>query len=430
VQKWNPSFFSMAGAFMALPVSKLFGFGRARSIFLPALSYPQYRLLWLSGLSTWIGRWIEMVVGAWLVLELTNSPFLVGLLGTCRFASTVLGPFCGTVCDRINQRAVLLAVQAVYGGAALVLLALFASARIETWHLFAFTFLGGLCFTFDFSARYSIAAGIVKESHIISSISLLQAANGITSVAGPLVGGSLLEVIGATGCFALIAASFALSSFALLPLTTPARVATGKQSSIWKELVSGLRYITDDRLLLSLILIAALVNLFIYPYTYTLMPIFARDVLGTGSSGFGQLIAGSGLGAVLGSLVVGLLPPFANRGKFLVGSIMAWPVILIVLSFTRSFSFSMAFLIMAGIAQGISMALVQSLLLIRSTGEMRGRVAGTRAFAISTLSLGTFLTGYEAMLWGSPLAFIINSSVFILIATLMLAWVPELIRNK
>jgi MFS family permease len=371
-----------------------------------------------------------MVVGAWLVLELTNSPFWVGLLGTCRFASTVLGPFCGTVCDRINQRAVLLAVQAVYGCAALVLLALFASARIETWHLFAFTFLGGLCFTFDFSARYSIAAGIVKKTHIMSSISLLQVANGITSVAGPLIGGGLLEVIGAAGCFTLIAASFALSSFALLPLTTPASVATGKQNSIWKELVSGLRYIKDDRLLLSLIVMAALVNLFIYPYMYTLMPIFARDVLGTGSSGFGQLIAGAGLGAILGSLVVGFLPPFANRGKFLVASIMAWPVILVVLSSSRSFSFSMAFLIMAGIAQGISMALVQSLLLIRSTDEMRGRVSGARAFAISTLSVGTFLTGYEAALWGSPLAFIINSSVFILITILVLAWVPELIRHK
>ena len=175
---------------------------------------------------------------------------------------------------------------------------------------------------------------------------------------------------------------------------------------------------------------AALVNLFIYPYSYTLMPIFARNILGTGSSGFGQLMAGVGLGAILGSLAVGSLPQFTNRGKFLVGSIMAWPVVLMVLSFSRSFSLSMALLIMAGIAQGISMALVQALLLIRSTDEMRGRVSGARAFAISTLSLGTFLTGYEATLWGAPMALIINSSVFIVITTLMVAWAPELARHK
>jgi MFS family permease len=371
-----------------------------------------------------------MVVGAWLVLELTNSPFLVGLLGTCRFASTVLGPFCGAVCDRVNQRTVLLAVQVVYGSAALVVLALFATARIEAWHLFAFTFIGGLCFTFDFSARYSVAAGIVKENHIISSISLLQVANGVTSVVGPLIGGSLLEVIGATGCFSLIATSFALSCVALLPLKTAARQETENQGSIWKELLSGLRYIKDDRFLLSLVSMAALVNLFIYPYSYTLMPIFARNILGTGSSGFGQLMAGIGLGAILGSLAVGSLPQFTSRGKLLVGSLTAWPVTLIVLSFSRSFSLAMALLIIAGIAQGVSMALVQALLLIRSADEMRGRVSGARAFAISTLSLGTFWTGYEAALWGAPMALIINSSVFLAIMILMVAWAPELARHR
>jgi len=352
------------------------------------------------------------------------------LLGTCRFASTVLGPFCGAVCDRVNQRTVLLAVQVVYGSAALVLLALFASARIEVWHLFAFTFIGGICFTFDFSARYSIAAGIVEENHIVSSISLLQVANGATSVVGPLIGGSLLEVIGAAGCFSLIAASFTLSCVALLPLKTAARPETDNHDSIWKELLSGLRYIRDDRLLLSLVSIAALVNLFIYPYSYTLMPIFARNVLGTGSGGFGLLMAGIGLGAILGSLGVGSLPHFTSRGKLLVGSLVAWPVVLIILSFSRSFSASMVLLILAGTAQGVSMALVQALLLLRSTDEMRGRVSGARAFAISTLSLGAFLTGYEAALWGTPMALILNSLIFIAIMVLMMAWAPELARHK
>jgi MFS family permease len=372
-----------------------------------------------------------MVVSAWLVLELTNSPFWVGLLGTCRFASMVLGPFCGTICDRINQRSVLLAVQVVYGISALIVLTLFASARIEAWHLFAFTFIGGFCFTFDFSARYSIAAGIVKKEHIVSSISLLQVANGVTGVVGPLIGGSLLEVIGAASCFLLIAIGFALSSVVLLPLKSAERTDRKIQGSIWKELLSGLRYIKDDRLLLSLVSVAALVNLFLYPYSYTLMPIFARDIIGTGAGGFGQLMAGVGMGTILGSLAVGSLPPFAaRRGFFLTGSLIAWPAVLIALSFSRSFSLSLALLVMAGIAQGISMALVQALLLLRSTEDMRGRVSGARAFAISTLSLGTFLTGYEATLWGAPLALIINSSVFMLITLLMVVLAPELARHK
>ncbi len=403
---------------------------RRGKTFLPALAYRQYRLLWLSGLSAWVGRWIEMVVSAWLVLELTDSPFLVGLLGTCRFASTLLGPFCGTVCDRIDRRLILISVQVAYGCSALFMLALFAADCMAVWHLFVFTTIGGICFTFDFAARYSVAAGVVREPHIISSISLLQVANGVTSVAGPLIGGSLLEVIGASGCFTLIAAGFALSTLALLPLKTPLRPAGNGRCSLWQELLSGLRYIRDDRVLSSLLVIAALVNLFIYPYVYTLMPIFARDVLGTGSSGFGQLLASVGMGAVLGSLAVGFSPRFATRGTALIGSLLAWPAILLALSFSRSFGLTMGLLILAGLAQGISMALLQALLLMRSSDEMRGRVSGARAFAISTLSLGTFLSGYEASLWGVPLVLVVNSSVFIVITAGMLLRVPELARGR
>ena len=90
----------------------------------------------------------------------------------------------------------------------------------------------------------------------------------------------------------------------------------------------------------------------------------------------------------------------------------------------------MALLIMAGVAQGISMALVQALLLIRSTEEMRGRVSGARAFAISTLTLGNFLTGYEVSLWDAPTALIINTSAFILITTLMVVRASELVRRE
>lgn len=411
-------------------MSKSLGISGEKHRLLPAFGYPQYRLLWVSGLSAWVGRWIDTVVGAWLVLELTNSPFLVGLLGACRFASMLMGPFCGAVCDRTNQRFVLMAAQVIYGMASLTVLALFAIGRIEVWHLFLFTLIGGLCYTFDFSARYSIAAGIVKDHHIISSISLMQVASGVTSIVGPLIGGSLLEIIGATGCFALMTVGFSLSFLTLLPLKIAERACPSSHISIWKELFSGLRYIRGDRLLFSLIVMAAMVNLFIFPYIYTLMPIFARDILGVSAGGFGQLMAGAGLGAVLGSLVVGSLQQSTNRGRFLVGAIMAWPLILVALSYSRSFFIAMALLISAGIAQGISMALVQALLLMRSTQEMRGRVSGARAFAISTLSFGTVLTGYEVSLWGVPAAFIVNSSVFMLIATLIVFWASELVRRE
>jgi MFS family permease len=397
---------------------------------LRVLAYPQYRLLWISSLSTWVGRWMEMVVGAWFVLELTDSPFQIGLLGACRFAATVLGPFCGTVCDHFNRRTILLAVQIVYGVASATMLALFASAEMEVWHLFVFSSIGGLCYTFDYAARYSIAANLVSKQDIVSSISLLQVANGITFVVGPLIGGSMLEIIGATGCFTLIAASFLVSFIALLPVKIEEKKGTGGRGTILGEFLSGLRYMKKDRLLLSLLLMAAMANLFIYPYNYSLMPIFARHILGTGASGFGQLLAAAGVGTVLGSLLAGTLPRSISRGRLLVGAILVWPVILMAVGFSKSFPLSLALQMAAGIAQGTAMVLIQALLLIWSTEEMYGRISGTRAFAISTLSPGNFLTGYEASLWGAPAALVTNCSIFILMTTLLILWAPELVRRK
>ncbi|MDO8568144.1 MAG: MFS transporter [Dehalococcoidales bacterium] len=399
-------------------------------LYLPAFSYRQFRLLWVSALSAYVGRWIETVVGGWLVLMLTNSPLLVGLLGTCRFISMLLGPLCGTVSDRFDRRSILLTSQAVYVVASLSILLLFVSGLIQTWHLFVFTFVSGICYAFNYSTWYTAAAHIVKNRHIMSAASLLQVANGVTSVVGPLIGGGLLDVIGPTGCFSLITASFLLALVSLLPMKIEMASIANKGQSIWKNLVSGLKYIRGDRVLFSLVFMAAATNLFIFPYSYALIPIFARDILNIGAAGYGELMASAGFGAVMGSLLVGALPSSVNRGKLAIAAFLAWPVSLIFFAYSRLFLLSMGLLILAGIAQGISMTLVQTILLLRSSEEMRGRVSGARALAISTLALGTLLTGWEAGMWGVSVALVIDCVIFAVITLFVAVWASELLRSK
>jgi len=401
-----------------------------RHAFLPALSYPQYRLLWVSAFGTYTGRWMETMVGAWLVLELTDSPFMVGLLGTCRFTFMLLGPFCGTIADRFNRRLILLAVQVIYALASLIIMILFYTAQLEVWHLFVFTLIGGLCYTFDFSTRYATAADIVKSRHLASAMSLIIVAHGSTSILGPLLGGSLLEAIGASGSFALITASFSLSFLTLLPMKIRNPVKLSDYEPMWKNFISGLRYIKDHKVLFSLILIATLVNLFLFPFLFTLVPIFARDILHTSASGFAQLMASIGLGSVIGSLIAGSLPQFRTKGRLLIATVILWPVFLMIFSASHLFVLSMVLLVFAGMAQGMSMALIQILLLMHSLEKMRGRVTGARAFAISALPLGSLLTGYGIGLLGAPTILIINSLACILIALLIAIWAPELLKRE
>ena len=136
--------------------------------------YPNYRFLWISALGSHIGRWIEIVVGSWIVLQLTDSPFLVGLLNACRFAAMMTGPFSGAISDRYDRRRILLTGQAVYALSSILIMVLFMTSFLETWHLFVYTLIGGICYSFDFSSRYAITADMVDSSHLISAVSLLQ----------------------------------------------------------------------------------------------------------------------------------------------------------------------------------------------------------------------------------------------------------------
>jgi predicted MFS family arabinose efflux permease len=394
--------------------------------FLAAWRYRDFRLLWGCTLGIYIGHWIEAVVVSWLVLVLTDSPFLVGLLAACRFVAMFFGPFCGTISDRYNRRHILILVQLVLAAASLIVMGLDLSSRLAAWHLFVFTLVRGVGFTLNFSTLYATASDLVKSVHLVSAVSLLMVATSVTTIFGPLLGGSLLGIIGGSGSFALMAAGSLASFFMLLPLkiTVSERVKNG--DSVWRNLLAGLRYIKNDKALLALILLAALANLLILPYRYTLIPLFARDIFAIGASGFGQLLAAVGLGATLGSFAAGMLPRALNKGTMLIVISIVWPALLMLLAATRLFPLSLALLVAAGVAQGISMALIQSLLLMWSSPEMRGRVSGVRAFAISTLPFGNLLTGTGAGLWGAPWTLFAVSAAAVLMTVLIAIWATQL----
>lgn len=397
--------------------------------FLAPWRYRSFRFLWISALFSYGGRWIETTISNWLVLEITNSASSVGLLGALRFVGMLLGPYCGAIADRVNRRKILIAVQSVYGPGALIIMLLFFTNSLEVWHLYIFALIGGTAFTFDFSTRYATAADIVDDKSITTAVSTLLIAVGSTSAIGPLLGGSLLDKIGASGCYALVGGCFLLSFLSLIFMKTKHRPQPKTRESVWQYLTAGLRYVRHDRALLSLMLLAALVNLVVFPYWMTLIPIFARDILMTGVSGYGQLMAAVGLGAIIGSMTTASLPARITKGKILILTILCWPAILIPFALSRLLPLSFVLLVGTGITQGMSMALIQSILLIRSSDEMRGRVSGVRAFAIGTLPLGNFLAGFGTDLWGAPIVLITMSVISILFTGLIVLFTPEL-RQK
>jgi predicted MFS family arabinose efflux permease len=376
-----------------------------------------------------IARWIEMVVVVWIVLELTDSPFLVGVLGTCRFSGMLLGPFCGAIADRFNRRNILITVQTANALALLAVTLLSLTARLQVWHLFALATIGGLNHAFDFSVRFVLAADIVEPPDLNNATSLLFVASSSTSVIGALIGGGLFEQIGESGSFMLILTTISISVLALVFIRLESPVGRHSNAPALKDFIDGLRYIRNDRGLFALILIAALMNLLVFPCWFTLVPIFGRSVFRTGASGIGQLMAAIGLGTLFGSFMATSLSDLRSRGGVLVVLLIAWPLLFVLFAFVRWFYLSLVLLAFMGLAQGMSIALIQILILTWSAETMRGRVAGARAFAISTLIVGNLMTGSAASLVGAPLVIIINCSASILITIFIALWAPALARR-
>jgi len=398
--------------------------------FLAALRYRNYRFLWSSVLGMTAAASVEMVVIGWLVLEITDSPSMVGLVAACRFVGMVLGPYFGALADRFDRRRLLIALRA--GGAVytLVLVALYSVSLLDVWYIVVLSFIGGVIRAFDFTASNSTTPQTVASPDLASAVSLILVAMGIARMAGPLLGGYLYEEAGAGVCFVVMAGSYILSTILITPMRLERRDKATAEESVWQSVTGGIRYVIGDRAVLAILILAAIANLFAFPVTAGIMPVFARDVLGVASSGLGWLIAAEGLGGLGGSLLVASTGKFRQKGWLLILGMIIWPTFLGLFAISNVFSISLWLILASGVARGIAMTLIQVLLLNWSSPEIHGRVMGARMFAIAALPLGNILCGVGADLWGVDTVIVASAVSCILTVVVTAIWAPQLRQRQ
>ena len=392
---------------------------------LSAFHYPSFRYLWGSNLGATIAAWIEVVVIGWLVLELTNSPALVGLAGACRVAGTGLGPFFGAIADRFNRKRILLIVRGAGMGYPLILALLYYSSLLQVWQIFILVFYGSFVMVFNMTTVNALAADVVERRSLTSGVGMIGVGMGITTILGPLAGGYLYDYLGVGGCFLIMAAAYLYSCIALVPMRFKASQKSDSSESVSRTVIVGMTYVWDDRSLLALMIFAAIANFFIFPCTMVLMPVFARDVLDIGTSGLGWLFAARGLGRLVGAFLTSALGEFRHKKWLLVGLMIASPILLGSLAMTHVFPASVGLIAMVGLSNGVAMVLIQVLLLTWSSEEFRGRVVGIRMFVIVFEAIGSLISGALANLWGIATVMMANALVCVLAVIFTTVWAPE-----
>ncbi|MBI4497915.1 MAG: MFS transporter [Chloroflexi bacterium] len=418
-----------AGRDGADPLPAARGAGALRLQTFSSLRYRNYRYLFFSQLFSSAGQWIQQVTLSWLVYDLTESALLLGAINGVRAVPFLIaGPLGGVAADRVDRRYLMMSTQVFLAVTALVLGLLVATDRVEVWHLFAFTLCTGIAWSFNQPVRQALVPSLVPKQDLMNAIALNSAAFNITRVIGPTVGGLLIGAFGVAGNFFVQAVAYlgvvAMVFFMELP---PRSETQPRRSSVGRDLMAGLRYVREDTLILSIIGLALIPMIFAMPYV-TLMPVFAKDVLGLGPGGLGLLISAPGFGALAATLTLASLSGFRRKGILTLTAAACLGGFLILFATSSWLPVSMLVLVGVGACQMAFMATNNTLLQLLVPDEYRGRVMSIYMLDMGLTPLGALFAGALASGMGAPTAVAVMGALVVALALVAMVRLPALRR--
>lgn len=391
---------------------------------LRALGHRDFRLFWCGQLVSLIGTWMQSVGQAWLVLELTNSPFRLGVIGALQFGPILLFSFLsGAISDRVRKRRLLLGTQAALMLQAFTLAALVGSGHVQFWHVAVLAALYGLATTLDMPSRQSYIAHLVPRGDLMNAIALNSAVFNGARVVGPAVAGLLVARYGTAAAFLMNGASFIAVLAALAAIRTEGAPSPRRGVGLRAEIAEGVRYAAGTPRVALVMSLLVVVSLFVVNMN-VLVPLIARDVLHEGAHGFGLLMAALGVGAVAGALAVAALSVGRPPLGMVVGPALAAAALLLLLSTARHFGPTAAVLGALGFAQIVFMTSCNTTVQIAVPDELRGRVMGLYALVFAGMTpIGALIMGTVAEHWGVSRACAVGGAAgLLLILALTVAW--------
>ncbi len=372
-----------------------------------ALRYRDFRLYWSGQVVSLIGTWMQIVAQSWLVLQLSNSAFILGALTALQFLPILsLSIFGGVIADRLPRRQLLLGTQAAALALAFALGALTQTGLVRISYVMVLAVLLGLVNAVDMPTRQAFVVELAGPADLQNAIALNSAAFNSARLIGPAAAGLAIGALGIAGCFYLNAASF------IAAIGTLAFVQAGKQpamrrvqaTSVGEDLREGLGYVRHTPLVSLVILLVALVGTFGMNLA-VLIPVLARDYLQVGAQGFGFLTSAAGLGSLAAALLLAFLPQ-TPRPEFLLASAAALGVTELALAAVRQYSPALIILGGTGFAMVFFTTLANTVLQTVTPDALRGRVMSVFATVFAgTTPLGSLFAGGLTQNWGVGVAF-------------------------
>ncbi len=378
-----------------------------------AFQYRDFRLMWAGACTSSIGTWMQKLAQSWLVLQISGSPFLLGLdafLGEIPiFLFSLVG---GVVADRMDRRHLLLASQFVQMTCAFLLAVLVALDVVRVWHILTLSFLVGTAQAFGGPAYQALVPSLVKPEDLSNAIALNSIQFNLARVVGPVLGGLALTQLGAAWCFGLNGVSYIAVIVSLLMLRTPFVPKSG-DSSLLASMRQGIRFIRRQGAMESLIVLAFCMTVLAIPLI-VFLPVFVKDVFRQGPSTYTLLLSVSGAGSVAGALVVAGMGNIRHKGRTALVMLILLGAGIAAFALSKSVALSCVLLFLCGVALIAVFSLVTSLVQLITVDEMRGRVMSVYNVAFrGGMPIGSLLTGSLVPLFSAPVVLAFNGLLLI-----------------
>jgi MFS family permease len=369
-----------------------------------ALRHRNYRLYWFGQLSSVLAQNMEGVAQGWLVLELTNSPLLLGLTGLTFAAPTIaLTLLGGVIADRADRRRIMIVSQSASALSFFLLATFVVLDWIALWHVMALAFVSGCVRAFDRPSRMALLPQMVPQDDIANAVAVGGTIWQLNRLVGPAFAGMLIYVIGIgpTYYFCFGASLLAVVLWLGIRLTTQTTAAAA--GGVMHHMAEGLNFIRANEVYYMFIGMIFFNSAFGMSYLI-LMPVFARNVLDVGSQGFGFLQSVGGAGALAGVLAVAWFSHSRGKGRQALFGALTFGLLLVAFAASKSYPLSLVLAFALGTASQFYMTTISTVLQVNLPNELRGRVMGIYGLAWELMPVGGMIAGAIAEFAGAPVA--------------------------
>jgi MFS family permease len=373
-----------------------------------AFQYRDFRLMWVGACTSSIGTWMQIVAQAWLIYDLSKSGFLLGLDmflgGIPIFLFSLFG---GVIADRIERRRVLLASQWVQMASAFTLTALVVSRVVQVWQILTLSFVSGFAQAFGGPAYLALIPTLVRKEDMPNAIALNSIQFNTATVIGPMLGGVAMVKLGDAWCFGLNGLSF-LAPITSLSLLHIRLIPEKTAESMLDSMKEGFRFIRRHGAMEALMVLAFSMTALGVP-SRTFLPIFAKQVFHRGPETYTTFLSVAGVGSVLGALAVAGLGNVSHKGKIALSMLIFMGAGISGFALSRSLALTFVMLFLNGASMVGVFAMVNSLVQLITTNEMRGRVMSAYNFAFrGGMPMGNLVAGWLVPIFTAPTVLAVN----------------------